>query len=735
MGHAARDTESAAQHKPTGETAPVSQSPASLTTLAAASAQAAAPSTPPAPAPLQSAAAISLKPSTARAVVGMPGWQVSIVVGLLIAVFLSCNVVFDPWESNDFGTIWRAFAIGTALVEIVLLAIWAILAPQRSIDRLTSAGLLVGAVVCSYALGELLDRGYVTRDVWERAVMLVIWFVLSLAIVWLISPRFHWRIWRMSGTHVPRVIDGRSGHQFTVRRLLLWTALAAALLGVATRVFPSRDVILGESNIWAMVVDDVMRWFNQLNQPSVFLFLAVTLACLPLTLANRRWNASASLVALAACGMGVVGLHDMEDEWRQSDWFQIGHIMLAAACAMTVSLFFVRACGFRVAVSKRDEDWLDAQLADQPTDGSTTNCPPRRTWLSHWRFPLSAALLLVALAAIGWQAIGKMPDWTDHWLESTWSGTGLDATYQDGRLVRLDWLRGVNGNNARTSAESMAEEWEGKLTAAQLSLILQEESVPRLYLGGAEVSDEQLDELAHVRGLKEVSFASASITDSRLVHLKHLPLSEELDLSGSSITDAGLEQLATMSAIKMLDLSRTNITDAGLVHLEKIPNLKVINLAATAVTDAGLVDLAKAQQLEDVNLSVTAVTDAGLRPLASLQGLTYLNVSETAVTDAGLVHLSRCAKLWRLQLDGTQITDAGMVHLASLPALAELSLDETSITDAGLMALARCGKLQRLDVAGAHVTPDGVQKLEAALPQAAIRAPNAYSEFPNPNPH
>jgi hypothetical protein len=397
MTHAPCDTESAAQHKPAVESAPAPQSPASLTTLAAASAQAAAPSTPPAPAPLQSAAAISLKAYTARAIVGMPGWQVSIVVGLLIAVFPSFNVLLNSWEDADFGTVLGAFAVGAALVGLVLLAIWAILAPQRSIDRLASAGLLVGAVACSHALAVLLDKGSVDRDVWERAVMFVTLFVASLAIVWLIAPRFHWRMWRMSGALGTCVVDGRPGHQFTVRRLLVWTALAAVLLGVATRVFPSRDVIVGESGIWSAVLADVMAWSDQVNQPPVFVFFGLTLACLPLALADRRWSGPASVVTLAACAAAVVGLGHMEGDWGQSDWFSIGQVTLAAACAMIVSLLFVRACGFRVAVSKRDEAWLDAQSANQPTDGSTTDCPPRRTWLSHWRFPLATALLLAAL--------------------------------------------------------------------------------------------------------------------------------------------------------------------------------------------------------------------------------------------------------------------------------------------------------------------------------------------------
>ena len=93
--------------------------------------------------------------------------------------------------------------------------------------------------------------------------------------------------------------------------------------------------------------------------------------------------------------------------------------------------------------------------------------------------------------------------------------------------------------------------------------------------------------LAHLSGMGEL----------RTLHITNAQISGEgfqsaglqrlmnLFLGGSQITDGGLMQIASFPNLTSLNLSRTQITDAGITQLRGLPNLQWMNLRNTTVTE------------------------------------------------------------------------------------------------------------------------------------------------------
>lgn len=82
-------------------------------------------------------------------------------------------------------------------------------------------------------------------------------------------------------------------------------------------------------------------------------------------------------------------------------------------------------------------------------------------------------------------------------------------------------------------------------------------------------------------------------------------------LGGTQVTDEDMRLIANLEQLRVLLLHRTEITDAGLIYLKALPHLHTLNLRNTKVTDIGAQQLAGLTNLRTVNLCSTGVTDKG----------------------------------------------------------------------------------------------------------------------------
>lgn len=123
---------------------------------------------------------------------------------------------------------------------------------------------------------------------------------------------------------------------------------------------------------------------------------------------------------------------------------------------------------------------------------------------------------------------------------------------------------------------------EGKLGHDSTSAVAQ------VSLAGTSVSDQDLNCLANLNGLRTLLLQNTAVGDAALEAVAAHRGLEELSLRSTKVTDAGLTHLAQLKRLEFLYLHDTDITDAGLVHLEGLTSLKRVELNRTRVTPAGV---------------------------------------------------------------------------------------------------------------------------------------------------
>src|SRR5262245_48052181 len=74
-------------------------------------------------------------------------------------------------------------------------------------------------------------------------------------------------------------------------------------------------------------------------------------------------------------------------------------------------------------------------------------------------------------------------------------------------------------------------------------------------------------------------------------------------LGGSQVTDAALKEVAAFKNLQTLNLPNTAVTDAGLKELATLTNLQTLDLYGTTVTAVGLKELAPLGNLQSLNLT------------------------------------------------------------------------------------------------------------------------------------
>lgn len=137
---------------------------------------------------------------------------------------------------------------------------------------------------------------------------------------------------------------------------------------------------------------------------------------------------------------------------------------------------------------------------------------------------------------------------------------------------------------------------------------------------------------------------------------------------------------------------------------------------------ADLPDLRRLQVVGDFRASQTTLRRLGR--LTKLETLILDNTSGRSaggVTDGALRLVERMPNLAELHLEGNPITDAGLANVHWPPELTDLDLSGTRITDAGIEHLKTITNLRRLAILDTRVTDDGMKKLQALLPNCAVR--------------
>lgn len=164
--------------------------------------------------------------------------------------------------------------------------------------------------------------------------------------------------------------------------------------------------------------------------------------------------------------------------------------------------------------------------------------------------------------------------------------------------------------------------------------------------------------------LTELDLRGAELDDDDLQNLLALPELRTLGLRGTRVTDAGIAILAGLPELRSLDLRSTQVSGLGLSRMP--PYLEALHLTSTHVTGADLMSLPPMQDLRTLKLNFLQLDDAAIEALGVYPSLSHVELDGTALSDAGLRRLLQLnPNLTRIEMRNTQVSDDTVIELAA----------------------------------------------------------------------
>lgn len=163
-----------------------------------------------------------------------------------------------------------------------------------------------------------------------------------------------------------------------------------------------------------------------------------------------------------------------------------------------------------------------------------------------------------------------------------------------------------------------------------------ESAIATLKVSPAKESDIQalrkagliVNTLSQDQNLLEVSAVNAPQFSDKDIALL-LPVAEQvtwLKLGGTQITDGGLKEIAKLKNLTKLHLEHSGVTDQGIAQIKSLPHLEYLNVIDTKMGDAGLKNIASMKGLRSIYVWQSGVTDSAVAQAAKQSpGLQIVN--------------------------------------------------------------------------------------------------------------
>ncbi len=173
-----------------------------------------------------------------------------------------------------------------------------------------------------------------------------------------------------------------------------------------------------------------------------------------------------------------------------------------------------------------------------------------------------------------------------------------------------------------------------------MELLVGQQSLRSLKIGGVSVDDETLAVVAKIIRISTLSVDNCPVTDGGVARLGSLPLEELTIYQCTNVSDEGLRVLDSFTNLRSLTLRDVKARGASLALLPQPEKLVALNLAQSGMTDAEVIHLTRFPHLEHLTLSETAISDAAEDTLAKLKSLRSLTIAQTRMTEGGISRLS-----------------------------------------------------------------------------------------------
>ncbi|MDP7016757.1 MAG: hypothetical protein QGG36_13225 [Pirellulaceae bacterium] len=151
---------------------------------------------------------------------------------------------------------------------------------------------------------------------------------------------------------------------------------------------------------------------------------------------------------------------------------------------------------------------------------------------------------------------------------------------------------------------------------------------------GAQVSHDDDGRIAYVEcyGVEDLAQVLAQIKQCN--HIK------TVSFNGAEVADDDLQQIAHLDGeLTFLALTGTAVSDEGMAHVAAISSLERLSLGGTSISDEGIAALSKLERLRNLDLFSTKITDDSVAALSGMKQIAALQISGTNLTKEGVAKL------------------------------------------------------------------------------------------------
>lgn len=251
--------------------------------------------------------------------------------------------------------------------------------------------------------------------------------------------------------------------------------------------------------------------------------------------------------------------------------------------------------------------------------------------------------------------------------------------------------------------------------------------IEHLVLDQLPITDDLMERIAGIEGLRTLSLAGAPVTDTALARLGDYQL-EGLDLRDTAIGGDGLRYLTKIPSLKSLILNGTDVEDDAVAPLGDLTGLEVLRLGRTGVTSKGFAHLGGLTRLRELELAPRCC-ELAVAKLAPMTGMRSLFLREMVFRAAALDALSGMKMLNTLALPERLEEPEGIYRLRENRDLRGLWLDCLNMGKNEMWPLSELPKLDWIWIA-APLCAEAVYILGEfpALQKLALVAPNLERE-------
>jgi len=170
-----------------------------------------------------------------------------------------------------------------------------------------------------------------------------------------------------------------------------------------------------------------------------------------------------------------------------------------------------------------------------------------------------------------------------------------------------------------------------------------------------------------------------------------------MDDGEEKMSDNAAAYVAHITGLKAISFDRSDTTDNGAAKVAAMPVLEGVSFTATMVNGTCLSALRNCKSLRFVRFEELTINNDMLKYLSQLPQLRRLTLRRVALTKAGLTEVSKCGQLINLDLGrNNNIDDSCLPLIAKMKKLEELALDETHVSLKGLLSSLSGLKLKNL---------------------------------------